>query len=95
MSAVLSNWELTEEEVLDRIGRFLPPGDAHAQMVDGQFVVDWASCDRPDHVFRVASPESFDHAFHSLIGLCALEFVRHRARNRRPWAVPDGRVTRA
>jgi hypothetical protein len=72
--------EVTEVEVVDLIGRFLPPGDGRAVKVDNAFVVSWAAREKPDRVYEGRSARSFDEAYHVLIARCARQFLRHAAR---------------
>jgi hypothetical protein len=84
MTASRCEWdEVTAEEVLTLIGNFLPPGEARAEMIAGEFVTMWSPRERPERVFTGRSDRSFDDAYHALIAKCAKQFMqRSRERER-------------
>jgi len=82
---------VTEDDVVVRLSRFLPPGKGYARARKCQYVVRWCperrlkGCARQ---FVASSRISFDAAFHMLIAASARYFVAYRVERLRMLATP-------
>jgi hypothetical protein len=82
---------VTEDDVVVRLSRFLPPGKGYARARHGEYAVRWC----PDQQiagsarqFVVSSRIDFDAAFHMLIAASAKYCLAYRARRLRMMATP-------
>jgi hypothetical protein len=80
---------VTENDVVVRLSRFLPPGKGYARARQGKYAVRWC----PNHHmngsarrFAASSRVDFDSAFHMLIAACAQYCVAYRAERLRALA---------
>jgi hypothetical protein len=81
--------EVTSDEVIELVSRFLPPGQARAEKIANEFLVFWSPRAAPQRVFIGRSEESFDDAYHALIARCARQFMIQAARTQA--LAPGGR----
>ena len=83
--------DVTEDDVVVRLSRFLPPGKGYARARHRQYVVRWypeqpmKGCARQ---FVASSRVSFDAAFHMLIAASAPYLVAYRVERLRMLATP-------
>ena len=82
---------VTEDDVVVRLSRFLPPGRGYARAGQGEYAVSWF----PDQQmkgsarrFVASSRVDFDSAFHMLIAACAQYCLAYRAQRLRTLATP-------
>jgi hypothetical protein len=82
---------VTEDDVVVRLSRFLPPGKGFARARQGEYAVRWC----PDQPLRgtpcrfvATSPVDFDTAFHMLIAACARYCAAYRAQRLGMQATP-------
>jgi hypothetical protein len=83
---------VTEDDVVVRLSRFLPPGKGYARARQGDYAVAWC----PDQQmngsarrFAASSRVDFDSAFHLLIAACAQYCVAYRAQRLRTLATDE------
>jgi hypothetical protein len=73
---------VTEDDVVARLSRFLPPGKGYARARHGEYAVMWSPNQQMKgsaRRFAASSRVDFDSAFHMLIAACAQYCVAYRA----------------
>jgi hypothetical protein len=82
---------VTEDDVVVRLSRFLPPGKGYARARQGEYAVRWCPEQRMKgsaRRFVARSCIDFDAAFHTLIAACGQYCVAYRAQRLRMLATP-------
>jgi hypothetical protein len=73
---------VTEDDVVVRLSRFLPPGRGYARARPGEYAVSWCPNQQVNgsaSQFAASSHVDFDCAFHMLIAACAQYCAAYRA----------------
>jgi len=80
---------VTEDDVVVRLSRFLPPGKGYARARQGAYAVKWCPHQQMKgsaRQFAASSCVDFDSAFHLLIAACAQYCAAYRAQRLRTLA---------